>query len=360
MLNRASPATRERPPPPRRSRSRVAPSSGTPAAVERGLAVARGEWIALVNDDCLVSPDALAELLAAGEQLPAIGSVAASISLRRPSGHGQLGGNRARSARDRARAPTLGQPAESVERVWVEVFGASGTLGLYRRAMLEEVGGFDATFSPTSKTPISPGARGWPAGVPARPPRDRGPPPLRHPRPGRPRSTSSSAATACGCSRRTRRAPASRCARPDRCLRPALRRLRALTAPDAGAASPAGCRASLEWQRLPRGGTCRPRRAQLSAAPGAARRACPQPRPTARGVRGHALVAAMRLGLRAAPPPDRRSTYPTAAHRRRSWHEHIPFAFFAVAALRPATIVELGTWKGDSYCAFCQAVPRSS
>jgi GT2 family glycosyltransferase len=39
-----------------------------------------------------------------------------------------------------------------------------------------------------------------------------------------------------------------------------------------------------------------------------------------------------------------------------SWHEHIPFAFFAVAALRPQVLVELGTRKGDSYCAFCQAV----
>ena len=39
-----------------------------------------------------------------------------------------------------------------------------------------------------------------------------------------------------------------------------------------------------------------------------------------------------------------------------SWHEHIPFAFFVVAALRPSVVVELGTWKGDSYCAFCQAV----
>ena len=38
-----------------------------------------------------------------------------------------------------------------------------------------------------------------------------------------------------------------------------------------------------------------------------------------------------------------------------SWHRHIPFAFFAVAALEPRTLVELGTWKGDSYCAFCQA-----
>ena len=34
----------------------------------------------------------------------------------------------------------------------------------------------------------------------------------------------------------------------------------------------------------------------------------------------------------------------------------MPFAFFAVAALRPRTLVELGTWKGDSYCALCQAV----
>ena len=39
-----------------------------------------------------------------------------------------------------------------------------------------------------------------------------------------------------------------------------------------------------------------------------------------------------------------------------SWHTHIPFAFFAVEELRPDVLVELGTWKGDSYCAFAQAV----
>lgn len=39
-----------------------------------------------------------------------------------------------------------------------------------------------------------------------------------------------------------------------------------------------------------------------------------------------------------------------------SWHEHIPFAMFLVDLTRPATLVELGTHYGDSYCAFLQAV----
>lgn len=41
-----------------------------------------------------------------------------------------------------------------------------------------------------------------------------------------------------------------------------------------------------------------------------------------------------------------------------SWHEHIPFAFWCLEALRPRTFVELGTHRGDSYCAFCQGVVR--
>ncbi len=42
----------------------------------------------------------------------------------------------------------------------------------------------------------------------------------------------------------------------------------------------------------------------------------------------------------------------------RSWHGHIPFAFWCIDKLKPATFVELGTHKGDSYSAFCQAVKK--
>jgi hypothetical protein len=41
-----------------------------------------------------------------------------------------------------------------------------------------------------------------------------------------------------------------------------------------------------------------------------------------------------------------------------SWHLHIPFAFVITAMLKPEKLVELGTHKGDSYCAFCQAVDQ--
>jgi glycosyltransferase involved in cell wall biosynthesis len=43
-----------------------------------------------------------------------------------------------------------------------------------------------------------------------------------------------------------------------------------------------------------------------------------------------------------------------------SWHLHIPFAFVIAAMQKPKTFVELGTHKGDSYCAFCQAVEELS
>jgi O-antigen biosynthesis protein len=41
-----------------------------------------------------------------------------------------------------------------------------------------------------------------------------------------------------------------------------------------------------------------------------------------------------------------------------AWTEHVPFAFWLMKVLRPDCFVELGTERGVSYAAFCQAVDR--
>ncbi|MGI9821634.1 class I SAM-dependent methyltransferase [Agromyces sp. Marseille-Q5079] len=41
-----------------------------------------------------------------------------------------------------------------------------------------------------------------------------------------------------------------------------------------------------------------------------------------------------------------------------AWFQHAPFAFWLVDALEPRTIVELGTHRGFSFFAFCEAVKR--
>ncbi|MCY0885429.1 MAG: class I SAM-dependent methyltransferase [Firmicutes bacterium] len=51
-------------------------------------------------------------------------------------------------------------------------------------------------------------------------------------------------------------------------------------------------------------------------------------------------------------------TWPDRLTDVRPWQGHIPFAFALVQMVRPRLLVELGTHKGDSYCAFCQAVVR--
>jgi GT2 family glycosyltransferase len=87
VLNEISPAGRERLGSRTPAPVLVEPGRnlGFAAGVTAGLARARGDWIALVNDDCVVYPDTFAELLVAGERAEDIGSVAAQVRwARRP------------------------------------------------------------------------------------------------------------------------------------------------------------------------------------------------------------------------------------------------------------------------------------
>jgi GT2 family glycosyltransferase len=121
------------------------PSLGFAGAVAAGLDVARGEWIALVNDDCSLTPDALEELVVTGERHPKVGSVAASIRFAAEPDTMNSAGIEIDDL-GVARERRLGEPAIAVETEVVEVFGASATLALYRRAMLASVGGLDLSF----------------------------------------------------------------------------------------------------------------------------------------------------------------------------------------------------------------------
>ncbi|MFG1371141.1 class I SAM-dependent methyltransferase [Xanthobacter oligotrophicus] len=45
--------------------------------------------------------------------------------------------------------------------------------------------------------------------------------------------------------------------------------------------------------------------------------------------------------------------------RLSAWSEHVPFAFWLIPVLRPRILVELGTYRGMSFLAFCQSVVAS-
>jgi GT2 family glycosyltransferase len=121
------------------------PDLGFAGGVAAGLDVARGEWIALVNDDCALHPDALEELLAAGECHSDVGSVAAQIRFAaRPDTINSAGIEI--DDLGVARERRLGEPVIAAETEVVDVFGASAALALYRRTMLDSVGGLDVSF----------------------------------------------------------------------------------------------------------------------------------------------------------------------------------------------------------------------
>ena len=117
---------------------------GFAGGVVAGVEAASGEWILLVNDDAELEPGAAVALLGAASGPAQVGSACGQVRFHARRGTINTAGlviDRLGVAFDRlAGAPAAdGGPVE-------EVFGASACVAVYRRAMLDAIGGFDASF----------------------------------------------------------------------------------------------------------------------------------------------------------------------------------------------------------------------
>ena len=118
---------------------------GFAGASQLSLAESGGEWLFFVNNDATVDPAAIATLLAEARRHDDVGALAAQMRFAdRPQivNSAGLGIDALGIAFDLAIGePVAEQPAEPCD-----VFGVSAGAALYRRAMLEQIGGFDGSF----------------------------------------------------------------------------------------------------------------------------------------------------------------------------------------------------------------------
>jgi len=127
--------------------ARVLPQGGNAGfagGVAAGLEAAAGDWILLVNDDAELEPGAVVALLGAADAAPGAGSACGQVRFHARRDTVNTAGlviDRLGIAFDRL-AGTRAEEGGPVE----EVFGASACVALYRRAMLDAIGGFDASF----------------------------------------------------------------------------------------------------------------------------------------------------------------------------------------------------------------------
>jgi GT2 family glycosyltransferase len=116
---------------------------GFGAAVNQAYAESRAPFLATLNDDAVADPRWIEELLAAMESTPEVGMCASQVRLAGQDGLDSAGmlicGDGSSKQRGHGASPG------GYDRV-EEVLLPSGSAALYRRAMLDEIGGFDEDF----------------------------------------------------------------------------------------------------------------------------------------------------------------------------------------------------------------------
>lgn len=120
---------------------------GYAGGVVAGLEAARGEWVLTIGDDATIEPDAVIAMLTAGQSSGDVGSVAAKMLFADRSAGDVV--NSAGLEIDRLGVAVdrlIGVTDADTESQTTEVFGTSGGAALYRRGMLDAIGGFDASF----------------------------------------------------------------------------------------------------------------------------------------------------------------------------------------------------------------------
>lgn len=119
---------------------------GFAAGNNAGLAAARGEYIVTLNNDTEADPGWLAELVAVADASPAAGMVASRIcSFSDHDRIDSLGVHICRDGMSRGAHRLSRFSMHNLERV-EEILLPSACVALYRRAMLDETGFFDADF----------------------------------------------------------------------------------------------------------------------------------------------------------------------------------------------------------------------
>jgi GT2 family glycosyltransferase len=118
-------------------------NAGFGRAINQGLRASRAPYLATLNDDAVAHPRWIESLIAAIERRPDAGMCASQVRLFGEHRLDSAGMLVALDGSSKQRGQ--GRPPEDFP-VAEEVLLPSGSAALYRRAMLEEIGGFDDDF----------------------------------------------------------------------------------------------------------------------------------------------------------------------------------------------------------------------